>query len=114
MQRLIQVGLLPGGQGTPVARTDQGSQPRFLKFEVGRRIRQLQRIETCRNAVGQRQVLASQGPDENLQAPILVEHNLSDPLSVQQGDQETNEHRLAGTGGATDKRVSRILWSGSL
>src|SRR6186713_1067313 len=98
MQRLVEVCLLSRRQVTSVTWTHQRPEPCFEKLEVGCGIRQLEWVEAGGLAVGQRQVLASQSPHENLQASVLVEHDLRHALPVQHGYQEADEHCLAGAG----------------
>ncbi len=114
-QRLIQVRRFAHGRGPGGRRRGaEFAQPGLEEFDVPRRGRQLQRVETGGDPVLQRQVLAAQGPHQDLEAAILVEHDLGRSLTLQHGDQEADEYRLARSGGAADERMARVLAASAL
>src|SRR5581483_8997929 len=73
--------------------------------------RQLQRLErraAGRNAIGERQIGAAGGADENLGAAVLVEEDVSgaEPLGLRQ--QEVLNDGLSGARGAADEGIAEV------
>ncbi len=87
----------------------QVPQPCLEEFDIGRRDRQLQWIETGGHTVLQRQIFASQCAHQNLETAILIEDDLSRALAIQQGDQKADEHCLARAGGTANECVAGIF-----
>src|SRR5690348_13780384 len=84
-------------------------EPRSLKLEVLGCGRQLQRIEPGGYAGLERQILATQRAHQDLQSPILVEHDLGRALPMEHREQEADEDRLPRSRGTANERMSRIF-----
>ena len=85
VQRLIQIGLSRARRttaGAAVRTPLELAQPDLEKFDIGRRDRQLQRIESGGYTVLQREIFAAQRPHQNLESAILVEDHLRGSLSA--------------------------------
>src|SRR6185437_2768952 len=92
---MVQVGLLTNGEWRLPGTADERAQPQLLELHMDRLGRQLQWIESRRQAVLERQVLPAQGTHQDLQAPVLVDDDLCHALALEYRERETDQHRLA-------------------
>src|SRR5579871_6381058 len=74
--------------------------------------RQLQRVESCRHSIRERQILPSQGPYQDLQTPVLVEDDLRDALALEHGDEKSDEYGLARARRTADEGMPDIRGPG--
>ena len=112
-QRLVEIRLLAHrqrGRTAPLGLDHREfPQPSLQEKDVRRSRRQLQRVEAGRRAAAERQILSPERANQNLEASILVEHDLRHVLPAEHRNHEADEDGLAGSGRAADQRMSGVL-----